>query len=62
MDWLIGGAEVVAGAASVGAGAFLTWAYRDGPADLKHIVIIPIIVLLLIVIGFSVFTRGSGIW
>lgn len=62
MEWLVGGAEIIGGAASTAGGVLLTWVYRGGPPDLKHIVIVPIAALLLLVIGLSVLVRGMGLW
>jgi hypothetical protein len=62
MGWLMGAAGVSAGAAAMAAGVVLTWMCRGGPADIRHVMVLPIIALVLVVVGSSVVIRRTWLW
>jgi hypothetical protein len=62
MEWLVGGAEALSGAVCIAVGSLVTWAFRGGPSDLKHVMLVPVVALFLIVVGASVLARGAGLW
>jgi hypothetical protein len=62
MEWLIASAESLGGAVAIAAGGLLTWAYSGGPSDLKHVMLVPVVVLVLVVAGLSALLRGLAVW
>jgi hypothetical protein len=62
MQWLIAGAEALGGAVAIAAGGLLTWAYRGGPSDIKHVMLVPIAALVLVVAGLSALLRALAVW
>jgi hypothetical protein len=60
MAWLIGSAEFLAGLLCVAAGVLIVWAAGPGTATLNRIAVLPLIVLLLLLVGFTTILHAAG--